>query len=336
MALGVAVFGTGRIGGRYIDVVKQAPGAELKVVAEPREEQVAPLKKQHPEAEFVADYKQALERDDVDVIVGTLPHWLHKQAAIDSANAGKHIYLEKPMAVTLAECDEMLAAARANNVKIMTAHTQRYFPVVAMMKEVVESKQLGDLLMVHDVWHKPYEPEKRPKWMLDRKLGGGMGQMDGTHMIDRTLWIVGNDVATVSAQVGAFTYPELPCDDTSMAFIRWKSGVVATLSRIAWKTGITEYGADYFFTNGQAKFRIAYGSAADQQTGFWIGTDGEWKSQPVEERNSFLDEFSDFVAAIARGDEDTPIPQMHGRNVMEVLEATETSAQTGHEVVLDK
>ncbi len=336
---GVAVLGTGRIGGSYIDVVKQTKGAAVIAVAEPREEQVAPLKMKNPGVEFVADYKHALARKDVDIVVGTLPHWLHKQAAIDSVRAGKHVFLEKPMAVTLADCDEMLAAAKKAGVKLMTAHTQRYYPAVAKAKQVIDSGELGSLVMTYDYWHKPYQPYGRPKWMLDRKLGGGMGLMDGTHQIDRTLWVMGDDpVRTVSAQVGAVTHPELPCDDTAMCFLRFKSGRSATLARMAWDRGATEYGADYFLTKGMVRMRIAYGSGPTQKSGVWLGDTekGDWREVAVPTNNSLLDEFQAFVDALARGDADTPIPQMHGRNVMEVLEATEKSSETGREVVLGK
>ncbi len=336
--LGVAVLGTGRIGGSYIDVVKQTKGAAIRAVAEPREEQVAPLKMKHKDVEFVADYKEVLARKDVDIVIGTLPHWLHKQAAIDAARAGKHIYIEKPLAVTLAECDEMLAAAKKAGVKLMTAHTQRYYPAVARAKEIIDSGDLGGLVMIYDYWHKPYQPETRPKWMLDRKLGGGMGQMDGTHQIDRTLWIGGNDVYSVSAKVGAITHPELPCDDTAMVFLRFKSGLAASLARIAWDKGATEYGADYFLTKGMIRMRIAYGRGPTQKTGVWVGDtpQGDWKEVPVKTNNSLLDEFQAFVDAIARGDADTPVPQMHGRNVMEVLEAAEKSSELGREVIIGK
>ena len=79
----------------------------------------------------------------------------------------------------------MLEAAKCNKVKLMTAHTQRYFSVVRFIKELVNSNRLGSVLMVHDMWHKPYHPYCRPSWMLDRSKGGGMGQMDGSHQIDR-------------------------------------------------------------------------------------------------------------------------------------------------------
>ncbi len=333
---GVAVLGTGRIGGSYIDVVKQTKGAKIVSVAEPREEQVAPLKKKHPDVEFVADYKATLADPDVHVVIGTLPHWLHKQAAIDAARAGKHIFIEKPMAVSLKECDEMLAAARKAGVKLMTAHTQRYYPAVAKAKELIDSGSLGQLVMVYDYWHKPYQPHTRPKWMLDRKLGGGMGQMDGTHQIDRTLWVAGDDVYSVSARVGAITHPELPCDDTAMVFLRFKSGRAATLARMAWDKGATEYGADYFLTKGMVRMRVAYGSGPEQKTGVWVGDteNGTWREAPVRATNSLVDEFQAFVDALARGDADTPVPQMHGRNVMEVLEASEQSSESGREVLL--
>ncbi len=341
MTIGVAVLGTGRIGGRYIDWVNKAPGAEVKVVAEANSEAAAKWQDTYNDLDWVSDYKGALERDDVQVAVVTLPHWLHKQAAIDAANAGKHVYVEKPMAVWPSEGREMLAAARENGVKVMTAHTQRYQRPVKAMKEIVESKRFGDLIMAYDYWHKPYDPYIRPKWMLDRELGGGMGQMDGTHEIDRLLHLIGNDVDTVSAKVGQITHPQdkhpdIKADDTAMCFIRWKSGAVATISRIAWEKGSTEYGTDIAFTEGMARLRIAYGQHPSQKTAIWVADthDGTWVEEPVDDSSPFEEEIAEFIASIERGDEDTPIPQEHGLRVLEVLEATEESSRTGREVVL--
>ncbi len=333
MALGVAILGTGRIGGSYLDVVKNTQGAEARVVAEPRYEQVSDLHQQHPGVDFVADYREALERDDIDIVVGTLPHWLHYQASIDAVNAGKHVFLEKPMALTLEECDEMLAAARANGKLLMTAHTQRYYPENQKIKEIVDSKELGELVMAHDMWVKPLVPESRPEWMLDRARGGGMGLMDGTHLIDRLVWTIGPDVYSVSGITGARTHPELAADDSGMHVLRWKSGVVATIVRMGWRTGVTEFGGTYYFTNGQARFQRAYGRVG--KDGVWIGRDGEWTEVPFQQNDSLELEFGDFVAAVERGDADSPIPMEHGRHVMQIFLATEESNRTGREVILD-
>jgi len=335
--LNIAVLGTGRIGGSYLDVVRKS-GHNVAVVAEPREEQVAPLKMKNPGVDFVADYKEAIKRKDVQAAILTLPHWLHHRAAIDALNAGKHVYLEKPMALNTKECDEMIAAARKNDRLLFVAHTQRYMPAVKKMKEIVDSKELGEVVMVHDVWHKVLEPDKRPKWMLDQTRGGGMGQMDGSHMIDRLLWILGSDITTVSARVGNFTHPHIPADDTAMCFLRWKHGPVATLSRIAFDIGkgYTEYGAEYYFTKGQAKFRLAYGQGANQKTGVWIARNEEWTEVPIKATDSLHDEVTDFAKAIESGSKTPPIRMEHGRQVIEVLEASEESSRTGREVVLGR
>lgn len=106
--------------------------------------------------------------------------------------------------------------------------------------------------------------------------------------------------------------------------------MVATVSRLAWQVGATATGAELFFTKGQARFQL------QPSVGLWVADtpDGTWREEPVETTDSLADEFSEFVRSIERGDEDTPIPQAHGRLVMQVLEATEESARTGREVVL--
>ncbi len=337
MTFGVAVLGTGRIGGGYVDVSKETPGARMVVVAEPREEQVAPLKEKHPDVEFVADFREAINRDDVDIVICTLPHWLHKDAAIEAARAGKHVYTEKPTAAWLADGEEMMGEAQKAGVKLMTAHTQRYFPSVIAIQEIIRSGRFGKPIMAHDIWHFDYRPQVRPPWMLDRKFGGGMGLMAVIHQLDRLLWFFGDDVLSVTARVGALTHPEQDkSDDSAMYFLRWKNGMVATLSMCAWRGGATEYGGDVFFENGMAKFRISYGGEGDD-TGVWVADSkkGEWTFEPVPETNSFQDEFSAFIKSLERGDEDTPVPQQYGLRILKILEAAEESSRTQQEIFID-
>jgi phthalate 4,5-cis-dihydrodiol dehydrogenase len=333
MTLGVAILGTGRLGGNYINTVNKSDGAETRIVAEPREEQVVDLKVANPNIDFVASYQDILDNDDINIVVGTLPHWLHHQAAIDCLNAGKHVFLEKPMALNTKEADEMLAAAKSTGRLLMTAHTQRYFGENIKMKEIIDSGDLGEVVMVNAMWVKPLDPHLRPAWMLDGSKGGGMGQMDGTHLIDRLIWLLGDDIYSVSGITSNYTHPELTADDSGHQFFRWKSGRTASITRMGWKHGITEYGADYFFTNGQAKHRRAYGRKGT--TGVWVEKDNEWESVPFDDINSQEVQFNDFVQAVKRGDTDSPTPMTHGRKVMRVFDATEESHRTGKEVIID-
>ena len=155
--------------------------------------------------------------------------------------------------------------------------------------------------------------------------------MDGVHLVDRLLLIMGSDVDSVSAMVGNPVYPEVPADDTSMALMRWRSGKVATISRYAYRSGVTLYGADFFLTKGQIKFRISYGSQGE--TGVWTGENGEFSKVDVPEFDSLERQFSEFMAAVTEGRE-PPITAAHGRQVIEIIEAMDKSSASGREVVL--
>ena len=328
--VGAAVLGLGRIGPTHARVVAASAGAELKAVAESDETKLGELLDGMPGVAGHGDYRDVLARDDVDVVVVCLPHWLHEEAAVAAAEAGKHILIEKPLADSVAQCDRIIAAAERGGVVLMPAHTQRYYPVVARAKEVLDSGELGDVIMAVDTWYKPLNPETRPKWMLDRETGGGMALMDGVHLIDRLLWIIGPDIHSVSGVIGNPVYPEIPADDTSMALLRWKSGKTASISRIAFRTGVTQYGADFFCTEGQLRLRIAYGQVGT--TGLWIGRGEEHTQVDVPAFDSLDRQFEEFLGAV-RNSTEPPITGAHGRQVIEVIQAIDRSSETGLEVV---
>lgn len=329
--IGVAVLGLGRIGPRHADVVRSTKGAALKAVAEVDDKKRTSFLAAHEEVPAHKDYRDVLARKDVQAVVVCLPHWLHEQACVDAANAGKHVFVEKPLANTVAECDRIIEAARKNRVLLMPAHTQRYYPVVRRTKELLDARAVGDPIMAVDVWYKPLEPQARPAWMLDRQKGGGMMLMDGVHMIDRLLWLFGPDVHSVKAMVGNPVYPEYSADDTAMGLLRWRSGLVATISRIAFRTGVTEYGADLFCTRGQLRFRIAYGQRG--QTGVWIGQDEQWRPVEFPTWDPLERQFREFIDAVSR-EAESPIAPEHGRQVIQIMEAMERSSATGREVLL--
>jgi predicted dehydrogenase len=337
-SLGVAVLGTGRLGGRYVEIVKHTPGARMAVVAEPREEATASLREAHPDVDFAGDFRDVVGRDDVDIVVCTLPHHLHYDAALDAAASGKHIYMEKPLAAWLSQGEEMLEAARKAGVKLMTAHTQRYFPQVKLVKSVIGSGRVGEPVMANDFWHFPYRPQTRPAWMMDRRLGGGLAQMATTHQIDRLIYLFGNDMASASGVTGPLTHPEhTGADDSAMALLRWSSGRAATISTWGWRKGAVEYGAELLFTAGMARYSIAYGGGDSGDNGVWLADEAGagWRKLNMEPADPMADEFSDFVGSVLRGDADTPIPQAHGLLVLKVLEAIEESSRSGREVQLD-
>ena len=329
--IGVAVLGLGRVGPAHAEVVAKNPQTRLVAIADADAEKLHRTAASYPGCVALTDYRAALARDDVEAVVICLPHWLHERAAIDAVQAGKHVLIEKPLAASLEECERVAEVVRKSSVTFTVGHTQHFYPIVAEAKRVLDSGRIGRTIMAIDTWYKPHQPEKRPPWLLDRKLGGGMLLMDGTHMIDRLLWHLGGRVQSVKAMNGNPVYPEIAADDTAMAFLQFDNGLVATISRIAYRTGVTQYGADYFGTNGQIKYRLPYGQHGE--VGLWVGQDEVWEPVEVAENDSLADQLDAFLDAIQNGTRPA-VTVDHGLEVIRVMEAIERSGETGREVLL--
>ena len=91
-----------------------------------------------------ADYRELLDKADVDAVFVTAPDYLHEECAIAALEAGKHVYLEKPMAITIEGCDRILRTARQKKVKLYLGHNMRHITVMRKMKELIDSGAIGE------------------------------------------------------------------------------------------------------------------------------------------------------------------------------------------------
>jgi phthalate 4,5-cis-dihydrodiol dehydrogenase len=301
--LGVVIIGAGRISTAHARAVQDTPGARLVGIADidkGRADKFAGEWK----IEAFTDYADALKRDDVHIVTIALPHHLHEKATVDAASAGKHVFIEKPMADTLDECNRMIAAADKAKVLLFVAHTQRFFASTIKARQMLQSGELGRPVFATDTWYKPFGLETRPPWMLDRKLGGGMWLMDGAHQIDRTCWVLDADVKSVKAYI---------------------DNPYAAIIHTGYKDrGVNRCEVEVVATNGQLKFD-SYAN--------WVQVDQDHKFVPVEvERTDpFTAEMRNLVAAI-QGREKMAVTPQWGRHIVEVLEACEESSRSGREV----
>src|SRR5436309_14575065 len=140
--LGVAIFGAGRAGHGHARAIAETRGAQLVAVFDADRERADAFAEQHGCLAFTSR-DAALERTDVDLVMVALPNFLHEQATVAAASAGKHIFLEKPMADTLEACDRMLAAVERGGVHLLVAHSQRYFASTIRARELVQDGSLG-------------------------------------------------------------------------------------------------------------------------------------------------------------------------------------------------
>ena len=98
-----------------------------------------------PNASLVDDYKKLLANKEIETVFIMSPDYCHEEQAVAALEAGKNVYLEKPMAITLEGCDKILRTAYRTRKKIFLGHNMRYFPVVLKMKEIIDSGLIGDI-----------------------------------------------------------------------------------------------------------------------------------------------------------------------------------------------
>ncbi|HEX6729107.1 MAG TPA: Gfo/Idh/MocA family oxidoreductase [Pyrinomonadaceae bacterium] len=176
-------------------------------------------------------WEELVECDDVDAVYVATPPNLHAEQTIAAAEAGKHVLCEKPMAMNVAECDRMIAAAKANGVKLGIAYYRQFYPVVKRIKELIDSKEIGKPTVVEVAafeWVDPDSMDPRA-WRLRREIAGGGPMFEfGCHRIQLLLHLFG-PVRAVSAVTSNALF-DREVEDTATASLEFASGLVATLT----------------------------------------------------------------------------------------------------------
>jgi len=323
--LGVAIFGAGRAGAGHARAIGQTAGAHLVAVFDVDRERAGAFAETHGCLAFT-DSDAVLKRADVQLVMVALPNFLHEQATVEAASAGKHVFLEKPMADTIEECDRMLAAVERAGIHLLVAHSQRYFASTMRAQQMLQSGDIGTPVFATDTWYKNFGFEIRLPWFLDRATGGGMWLMNGAHMIDRTCWVLDTEVESVRAWIGS-PFHGLPADDANIAFLKLRNGQHATIVHAGYKTrGVDKCEVEITCTNGMLKFDSYSNQLA-------VDHDGAYQPIEVQRLEPFAEELKNLVGAI-NGTEQLKVTPAWGRHIVEVLLAAEESARSGREVAL--
>jgi predicted dehydrogenase len=204
--LGVCIIGAGRAGlihaGNFAKGIKNA---RLTAIAEPNRESAQQACRELELDRYYLDYREALEDDAVDAVVVVTPTAYHKDIVIAAAGAGRHIFCEKPMAMTIAECDEMMAAAGNNNVVLQIGFMRRFDRSYVYAKEQIKQGAIGDVVLVKSVTRGPSIPQP---WQYDiAKSNGPLAEVN-SHDIDTLRWFTESEFEQVYAIAGNYRCPE--------------------------------------------------------------------------------------------------------------------------------
>src|SRR6476619_4148702 len=168
------------------------------------------------------------EREKLDAVYVATPNPYHAEHAITALEHGKHVMVEKPMALTLEDCDKMIAVAEKNRVKLMVAHTRSFNPPIRQMREIISSGSLGRVTQVHTIRYSPWLLRPREPGEIITELGGGVCYRQAPHQVDIARLLGGGLVRSVRAHAGRWS-TENSTEGNYSALLQFDGGVTATL-----------------------------------------------------------------------------------------------------------
>ena len=320
------IIGLGWFGEVHAEALSAMPGLELSALCTRRPQRLAEVADRFGVAKRYTDYRQLLADPDIDVVGITTHIQDHRDIAIDALRSGKHVFLEKPMAPTVADCDQILAAAATASGHFMVGHICRFDPRVALAKQAIDEGQIGQIISMHA---RRNLSVRIGRLVLD-SISALMG--DGIHDGDLMLWFSQAKPISIYAQEihpGTNKYP-----DGGWAMARLDSGAIAVIESIWHLPENSPYQIDarmeiigtkgaLYINWGEAGLEI-HDAAGNHlpDTLYWPNVFGERFGILRAE----LRYFADCVAAGQRPDRISP---QESRDAVALLAGAEESSRTG-------
>lgn len=242
--VGIGVIGVGAIGVPHLETYQKMEGVKVWAVADIDKKRADAVAKGHDVPHVFTDCRKLLKLKEIDGVSICLPNAFHAPAAVAALRAGKHVLLEKPMAVNAREAAKIVRAANKARKHVMMAMSVRMGGDSQALKEIVDSGELGDIYYVRGYWIRrngiPHG------WFRKKELSGGGPVVDlGVHLLDLMWWLIGQpQPLTVSASTFAKLgvkgkgygdwgvgdpNAKVDVEDLAAALIRFKGGITASL-----------------------------------------------------------------------------------------------------------
>jgi UDP-N-acetylglucosamine 3-dehydrogenase len=299
--LGIAIIGL-RMGYSHFQNARSLKNADLVAVCDLDEELTERTQREYQVPFATTLFEEVLERDDVHVVSITTPDYLHLPHTLAALEAGKHVLIEKPMALNVAECEAMVNKAREKNLKLMVAHVCRFYDFFVQVKRWSEDGTLGkpyyietsylhnyEVIPGYDGWR--YDPEKRHPF-----VGGAC------HAVDLARWL-GGDIEEVHAYGNHFNIPQQKWEDHIIANVKFANGAIGRIMNSSGCAHPYNIECEVWGTNGSIAGDNTHDTAqlALRQTGY-----SKWLSYPKPTMaKAIASELSHFVDCIV--EDKTPL-----------------------------
>jgi predicted dehydrogenase len=334
--IGVCVIGSGRAGRIHArNFARGVPGARLAALVDPQPEALASAGRELGVERLYADHRRALEDRDVQAVVVVTPTKFHRDIVVAAAGAGRHVLCEKPMGMTVEECQDMNRAAAAARVVLQIGFMRRFDAGFQAAREAIDRGDIGPVVQVKSLTHGPSVPQP---WMYDLKASNGPLAEVNSHDIDTLRWYTGSDFQEVYAIGGNYRCPEARArypdfyDNVSL-LARFRNGMQGFIGGAV----SVAYGYDSRVEVLGTRGILLVGRQEQHATVTCTPQGGMVRPFVKSWRNLFLEAYAaedrEFVRAVSEG-RPPRVSGVDGMMAVQVVEAGNRSIREGRPVTL--
>lgn len=330
----VGIIGAGRIGKVHAtSIANYLPNVKIKAVSDVNENAARELAEKMGIPDCYGDYKKILEDPEIDAVLICSSTDTHSPISVEAANAGKHIFCEKPIDHDLGKIKEVLAAVEKAGVKYQVGFNRRFDHNFKAVKEAVSSGKIGDIHLVKITSRDPQEP---PLEYI--KVSGGIFLDMTIHDFDMARYLSGSEVTEVYAIGDCLINPDIKSAgdvDTAVVTLKFENGAMGIIDNSRRAAYGYDQRAEVFGSKG------AVSISNDTQSSAVLSTEqGIVSEKPLYfflERymQSFADEISQFVEAIEKNGE-TPVNANDGLRAVLIGKAAQKSLKEGRPVLISE
>jgi predicted dehydrogenase len=298
----ICMIGAGRVGKLHSGTLRRyIPDGEVVALVDTQQAILDETGDEFGIENRFTSLEKALEKVDFDAVVITTPTFTHKPLAVMAAERGKHVFLEKPMAMDLEECDAIIGACNKNGALLQLGFMRHFDPDFSLAYDRIQAGEIGEPMLVKSLTHGPGLP---PPWARDLKTSNGNLAEVNSHDLDATRWLMSSNPERIYLEVANFKGAERGVDaenfyDNMIASIKFESGGLGTISGVC----PCDYGYDarmeiigkkgIMIIGGMENNSLTVG--IDRETGLVTPIFQRW---PDRFRMAYINEIEHFVQSI--------------------------------------
>ncbi len=338
-----ALMGCGRIAPKHVDALTSGAvaGAKLVAVCDPQIERAKAIGEKHNIPYFESHF-QMLEKmqNEIDIVTVLTPSGMHAQHTLDVSKFGKHIVVEKPMALTLADADSMISACDHAGVRLFVVKQNRYNYPVKKLREALEAGRFSKLVMgtVRVRWCRTQKYYDQDAWRGTWAYDGGVFANQASHHVDLLQWMMG-DVESVFAKTST-ALVNIETEDTGVVVLRFKNGALGIIEATT-ATRPKDLEGSLSILGEKGSVEIAGFAVNEMKT--WNFTEPTADDATVVEKYSVHPpnvygfghtEYLNKVVESIREKRAALVDGLEGKRSLELISAIYESVETGKEVFL--